>query len=83
MATFLVVFLQLYLLLLIARAIFSWIRVRPDQMLYPVARFVHSVTEPVLAPIRRAMPRTGPIDLSLTVVVVVIAFVLIPIVSRL
>jgi YggT family protein len=78
----LVLVLELFLVLLIARAFLSWIRVRPGEMLYPMARSIHVLTEPVLAPIRRVLPRTGPIDLSLTVVMLVVGFVLIPIVSR-
>lgn len=43
------------------RVIFSWIGFSPDNPIYSV---VHEVTEPILAPIRQFMPRTGMIDLS-------------------
>ena len=43
------------------RVIFSWIGFDPDN---PIYGFVHEVTEPILAPIRRLMPRMGMIDLS-------------------
>ena len=49
------------LLALFLRVIFSWIGFDPDNPIYGV---VHEVTEPILAPIRRFMPRTGMIDLS-------------------
>ena len=43
------------------RVIFSWLGFNPENPIYGV---VHEVTEPILAPIRRFMPRTGMIDLS-------------------
>ncbi|MFB3052635.1 MAG: YggT family protein [Dehalococcoidia bacterium] len=43
------------------RVIFSWIGLDPDNPIYGV---VHEITEPILAPIRRFMPRMGMIDLS-------------------
>ena len=43
------------------RVIFSWIGFNPDNPLYGI---VHEVTEPILAPIRQFMPRTGMMDLS-------------------
>ena len=43
------------------RVIFSWIGFNPENPIYAV---VHEITEPILAPIRRFMPRIGMIDLS-------------------
>ncbi len=43
------------------RVIFSWIGMDPDNPIYGV---VHEITEPILAPIRRFMPRMCMIDLS-------------------
>lgn len=43
------------------RVIFSWIGFNPDNPLYGI---VHEITEPILAPIRRYMPRMGMIDFS-------------------
>ncbi len=43
------------------RVIFSWIGMDPENPIYGV---VHEITEPILAPIRRFMPRTGMIDLT-------------------
>ena len=83
MAAVLLLVLQAIWLVFIARVIFSWVSPGPDSKLYPVARFVRSVTEPVLAPIRRALPRTGPLDFSVMIVLLVITFVLIPVATRL
>ena len=83
MATILLAALQLFLMLLIGRAIFSWFRIEPGHALYPIAHFFHKSTEPVIGPIRRTMPRVGPIDVSLAAAILVVGFVLIPIASRL
>jgi YggT family protein len=62
--------LQLYLLVLFGRAIFSWFPPRPGGAAASLNRILFSLTEPVLGPVRRAIPRTGRIDLSFLVVFV-------------
>ncbi len=48
--------------LIIARILLSWVRTDPY---HPIVRFIHEITEPVLAPFRRIIPRgTMPIDFS-------------------
>jgi YggT family protein len=42
----------------------------------PIAGFIISTTEPLLAPIRRLLPRTGMVDWSPFIVVLVIGFLL-------
>ena len=55
-------------IVLFARIIFSWIRVDPYHPVWgPILRFVHAVTEPLLAPIRRLMPQTGMFDFSILI----------------
>jgi YggT family protein len=49
------------LIAIFLRVIFSWIGFDPDNPIYGV---VHEITEPILAPLRRFMPRTGMIDLT-------------------
>ncbi len=83
MALLLVRLLQLYVIVLFVRAVFSWIQIGPDSPFAPVARVVYDLTEPVLAPVRSIMPRTGMIDLSFLVVLVIINYVMIPLVARL
>ena len=46
---------------IIARAVLSWFSPRPTNML---AIYLYRVTEPLLAPLRRIIPRTGMVDLS-------------------
>ncbi len=53
--------LQVVTILIIARSVLSWFSPRPTNVL---AIYLHRVTEPILAPLRRIMPRTGMIDFS-------------------
>jgi YggT family protein len=59
--TLLVGLIDLYSLIVVAAAIVSWIRLDPR---HPVAAVVYRLTEPVLAPIRRALPPMGGLDFS-------------------
>ena len=51
----------LFSFLIIARAVLSWFSPRPTNML---AIYLYRVTEPLLAPLRRVIPKTGMIDFS-------------------
>jgi YggT family protein len=64
----LVVVLQLFLYVLLARALLSWFPLRPGTALATVRGGLVTVTEPVLAPVRRVVPRAGMFDLSFLVV---------------
>jgi YggT family protein len=57
----LVTLIDLYSFVIIVAVILSWIRLDPR---HPVAEIVHTLTEPVLGPIRRALPPIGGLDLS-------------------
>jgi YggT family protein len=61
-------------LVVFARVIFSWVRVTPGTAVASVYSMVFNVTEPVLGPLRRAIPplRMGmaAIDLSPLVIIV-------------
>jgi len=52
---------EVYIWLLVARALLSWIRHDPYS---PVVKFVYQVTEPVLRPFRQLMSRRSVIDFS-------------------
>ncbi len=67
--------LTLYLIVLIVRAVFSWIPTSGSSGWNSVRSFVYSLTEPVLAPVRQIMPRTGFLDLSFLVVFIIIEVV--------
>ncbi len=67
--------LNVYLLILLARAIMSWFPVRPGTGLASFLGVLMQLTEPVLAPVRRIIPPAGMFDLSFLVVLVVIELV--------
>jgi YggT family protein len=48
-------------LLVLGRVLVSWIDPRFEK---PISQFLYSLTEPVLSPVRNALPRTGMLDLS-------------------
>ena len=59
-------------LLLLARILISWVQLDPYN---PVVQFLHNVTEPFLAPVRRRLPPFGMFDFS-PLVVLIIAWVI-------
>lgn len=64
--------LSLYMWIIIARAIISW--VNPDPF-NPIVKFLHTITEPVLYQIRRRIPLFfGGIDFSPILVILAIIF---------
>jgi YggT family protein len=62
--------LTIYMWIIIARALISWVNPDPYN---PIVRFLYQVTEPVLYPIRKRLPMTG-IDFSPLIVIAVIIF---------
>lgn len=79
MSVILISLLQLASLVLVARALLSWVQPKEGGMLDGVKGSVGRVTEPVLAPVRRVVPRVGPLDLSALIVLLAINFLLIPV----
>ncbi len=63
--------LSLYMWIVIARALISW--VNPDPW-NPIVQFLHRATEPLMAPIRRKMGGAMGLDISPIVVILVILF---------
>jgi YggT family protein len=62
--------IQAYILIIIVRALISWVSPDPYN---PVVRFLHRVTEPVLRPIREHLPTTAMgFDLSPVVAILVL-----------
>jgi len=72
LATLIELVLNAYLIIVIARAVLSWVNPDPDN---PIVRFIHRVTEPVLRPIRDRLPTVAMgLDLSPMVVLLAIYF---------
>ena len=64
--------LNIFMYIVIARAILSWVSPDPYN---PIVRFIHQVTEPVLYQIRRRIPVSfGGIDFSPILVFLAIIF---------
>lgn len=81
MSNAIVQLLNLATLVFVARAILSWFPIGFDSPVRPVADFLHRITEPVLAPIRRILPPLGGIDLSILLVIFGIRLILVPLVQ--
>jgi len=72
--------LTLYVYILIAAAVLSWliafnvVNTRHGAVAI-IAEFLFRITEPVLAPIRRLLPNLGGIDVSPVIVILIIVFI--------
>ena len=64
--------LNIYLLVLLARAILSWVPMRSDGGLGGIQHVLYQLTEPLLAPLRRVIPPAGMFDLSFMVLFIAI-----------
>lgn len=64
--------LTIYMYIIIARAIISWVNPDPYN---PLVRFLQRATEPVLHLVRRIVPDLGGLDISPLIVLLVIFFI--------
>lgn len=71
--------LRVYLLVIFIRVIMSWIPTRHGGAAQKFSDVLHLLTEPVLGPVRRALPplRTSTMAIDLSPIVVVVAISLI------
>jgi YggT family protein len=72
--------LDLYVWLLIASAILSWLVAfnvvnTRNQFVAAVAEFLYRITEPVLAPIRSVLPNFGGLDISPIILILIIILI--------
>ncbi len=65
-------FIAVYILLILAYVITSWIRLPYSPWLNRIQRFLYDVCEPYLRLFRRVLPSIGPLDLSPMVAVIVL-----------
>ncbi|MBI1920738.1 MAG: YggT family protein [Geobacter sp.] len=70
-ATILNTLLTIYMYIIIARAVISWVNADPYN---PIVNFLYKATEPVLYRVRRVLPDMGGIDLSPLLVLLAIFF---------
>ena len=75
-----IIILDLYVWLLIASAILSWLIAfnvvnTRNGFVAAVAEFLYRITEPVLRPIRGFIPTFGGLDISPIIVILIIMFI--------
>jgi YggT family protein len=70
--TFFNLLLQILSLAILIRVLLSWFPVDPSN---PIIRILYEITEPVLMPFRRVIPRIGMLDLSPLAALLVIQFI--------
>ena len=58
--------LQIFAYLVIARALTTWF---PNARQYAIVQLLYQITDPVMIPISKLIPRIGMIDLSPTILV--------------
>ncbi|CAL8978969.1 hypothetical protein RHODGE_RHODGE_03279 [Rhodoplanes serenus] len=78
--SFISTLLTLYVYVLIAAAVLSWLIAfnvvnTRNQAVSTIGEFLYRITEPVLRPIRRMMPDLGGIDISPVIVILAIFFI--------
>lgn len=78
--TFVHLLFQVLTWAIILRALLSWFNLPPT---HPLIVLLYDVTEPILAPLRRVIPRIGMIDISPVVAIVLMNvlsdYILIPV----
>ncbi|MCE2462663.1 MAG: YggT family protein [Dehalococcoidia bacterium] len=59
-----------------ARVLLSWIPMGDGSQLNPLIAIVYQITEPILAPLRRIIPRIGIFDLTPTIAIIILFVIL-------
>src|SRR3954467_12493618 len=70
--TFITVFVSVYVLLIFAYILSSWIKLPYSPWLNRIQRFLYDVCEPYLRLFRRLLPTFGPLDLSPIIAILVL-----------
>ena len=78
MAAFLFQFINLLFTVLtfaiVGRALLSWFPINQGSPFYQLVVILNQITEPILAPLRRVIPRIGMIDISPMVALLLLQF---------
>ncbi|MCY4623786.1 MAG: YggT family protein [Chloroflexi bacterium] len=72
--------LYLFVFAIFIRSILTWFPISPNN---PIKMALDQLTEPILGPIRRYMPRFGMLDLSPMITIIVIIFLIVPLMRAL
>ena len=81
----LILVIEAYVIVLVARALLSWVPVRPGSPVTGITRVLDKITEPVLRPVRRILPpiRAGGMGIDLSIIIViVVAEILVSVLRR-
>ncbi len=69
---FIAILCQVVALIIFIRAILSWFAISRHN---PIVAFLDYVTEPILAPLRRIIPRIGMIDITPMVAIIILLII--------
>lgn len=67
--------IQIYIILIIVRAVLSWIQINPTGQFFKIYLFILQITEPVMRPVRDFLHKifpASPLDFSPIIVIVVL-----------
>ena len=79
--------IRLYVWAIILAAVFSMLTAfgvldTRNRLVWTIGDFLHRVTDPVLRPIRNALPNFGGIDISPIIVIIVLEVLVAPVLGR-
>lgn len=67
--TFFVILVRILIFAIVGRALLSWFPMNPNN---PLVRVLTEITDPILEPLRRVIPRLGMIDLTPMIAIVLL-----------
>ncbi|MCE2465374.1 MAG: YggT family protein [Dehalococcoidia bacterium] len=70
--TFLELFIFVLIFAIFARSILSWFPIGNTN--HPIVAIVYQITEPILGPLRRVVPRLGMFDLTPMIAIFILIF---------
>jgi len=69
---FIAILFQVLATIIFVRAILSWFAISPYS---PIVVFLDRITEPILAPLRRIIPRLGMVDITPMVAIIILLLI--------
>jgi YggT family protein len=69
---FIAILCQVLAIIIFVRAILSWFAISPHS---PIVVFLDRITEPILAPLRRIIPRLGMVDITPMVAIIILLLI--------
>lgn len=69
---FINILVSILYLAIFARVIMSWL---PLGSMNPIMTVIYQITEPILAPLRRVIPRLGPLDVTPMIAIIILGII--------